>query len=87
MGIGCQPCRIMSSPLGGTQSLKGQVLRPGVWPSSRRSWYGPGVCPTKEQAVFGEGVEVGGNYLIVAVGADVILPQAVDDDKHHVGTL
>src|ERR671911_2427682 len=47
--------------------------------------YGLGVSPTKEQAVFGEGVEVGGPDVLVAVGADVILPQAVDDDQDHVG--
>src|SRR5215211_2164703 len=43
------------------------------------------VCPTEEQALLCESVQVGGLDLLVAVGADVILPQAVHDDQHHVG--
>src|SRR5918995_5020515 len=49
-------------------------------------WRGLGVSPTKAQALLCEGVQVGGLDLLVAVGADVILPQAVHDDQHHVGS-
>src|SRR5215211_6739726 len=47
--------------------------------------YGLGVSPTKAQALLCESVQVGGLDLLVAVGADVVLPQAVQDDEHHVG--
>ena len=47
---------------------------------------GLGISPTKAQALLGESVQVGGLDLIVTVDADVILPQAVHDDQHHVGS-
>ena len=46
---------------------------------------GLGVGPGEAQAVSGEGIEVRSLDLVVAIGADVILPQTVHDDQHHVG--
>ena len=49
--------------------------------------HGLGVGLGEEQALFGEGIEGGGLYPVVAVGADVILPQGVYDHQDDVGPV
>ena len=46
--------------------------------------HGLGVGLGEEQALFGEGIQSGGLYPIVAVGADVVLPQGVYDHQDDV---